>query len=66
MKYFPTFRDWCAELRIEILDDIINDDVFERVITEAGKFVGLGVFRPESGGYYGRFSVESIEVLTAE
>jgi len=62
MKYFPTFRDWRAELQVLILDEIINDEVFERVIVEAGKFIGLGVFRPESGGYYGRFSVENIQM----
>jgi hypothetical protein len=39
-----------------IFDDTITKEVFERHLTEAGRFVGIGRFRPENGGIYGRFT----------
>jgi len=67
LKCFPTtpISDWRSTLIYYILDDTITEEVFSIHIREAGNFVGLGVFRPESGGYYGRFKVLSIvwEVL---
>jgi len=61
MKCFPTIQEWAGSVIFYILDDIIPEDVFERVLKEAGNFIGLGVFRPENGGYYGRFEVESVK-----
>lgn len=56
-RTFPTIRKWRAEVSFWIFDDIIPKDVFERVVREAGAFVGIGSFRPENGGYCGRFQV---------
>jgi len=44
-----------------IVNDTITEDVFTQHIQEAGKFVGIGQFRPENGGYFGRFTVESVK-----
>ena len=62
MKYFPTIQPvWETTLEYIVLDDAITVPVFERVITEVGKINGFGVFRPQSGGYYGRFIIKNIE-----
>jgi hypothetical protein len=60
-RCFPVIPKWEGELRFHILDDTITREVFERVLREAGQFVGIGRFRPENGGFYGRFSVEKIK-----
>jgi len=40
-----------------ILDEIITKEVFERTLTMAGQFIGIGRFRPQNNGFYGRFEV---------
>lgn len=61
MRGFPHFDKWEGTIDIHILDDTITKEVFERVLRESGNFVGVGQFRPEKGGYFGRFEVVSIK-----
>jgi hypothetical protein len=56
-KCFPVVRDWEGHVTFEIIDDKITEDVFRRHLVEAGKFIGVGRFRPERGGFNGRFAV---------
>lgn len=59
-KYFPRIDSWQADVTFYVFDDIITEDVFSQVLRAAGMLVGIGRFRPENRGFYGRFSVESI------
>jgi len=43
-----------------IVDDTITREVFEYHLEQAGKFIGLGRFRPRNNGYYGRFKILSL------
>lgn len=61
LRAFPHFEKWEGVIEIHILDDTITKEVFERVLREAGNFAGIGQFRPEKGGYFGRFEVVSIK-----
>jgi hypothetical protein len=54
-RTFPQWPSWKATARFAILDITVTDPVFERHLTEAGRFVGIGRFRPENGGLNGRF-----------
>jgi hypothetical protein len=56
-KCFPTLRQWAGTVVFLILDEIITEEVFNRCLIEAGNMIGIGVFRPENGGYHGRFKV---------
>lgn len=56
-RRFPIIQKWKTEARFAILDDIIPNAVFERALIESGRLVGIGRFRPEKGGFLGRFSV---------
>lgn len=58
-KCFPLIRQWAATVTFYIADDTIGKDVFEQHLKEAGKFIGIGRFRPEKGGFKGRFEVAS-------
>lgn len=60
VRYFPRVDDWRVDVTFHIYDDTITEDVFETVLSEAGRFIGLGRFRPQSGGFYGRFLVEKV------
>lgn len=61
MRCFPKIESWAGVVEFVILDDTVTKEVFEHHLREAGKFVGIGRFRAERGGFYGRFSVESVE-----
>ncbi|MHA2064660.1 MAG: hypothetical protein ACXABY_09830 [Candidatus Thorarchaeota archaeon] len=59
-KCFPLIREWEGEVQFLVLDDTITEDVFKETLIEAGRLIGIGRFRPRNNGFYGRFSVESI------
>lgn len=60
-KCFPRLTSWEGSVEIIILDDIITEDVFLRVVNVAGSLVGIGRYRPQNRGNYGRFTVEGCE-----
>lgn len=61
MKCFPIVHKWGGNVEVNILDDEITPAVFEKVAKAAFTLVGVGRFRPEKRGYYGRAGVESIK-----
>lgn len=62
-RRFPIFQEWGSTVEITVVDGLISEDVFTRHMETAGKFVGLGTYRPSSPspGTNGRFEVEAIE-----
>lgn len=60
-RTFPVIPSWSGDVEFAILDDLITEDVFVRILREAGQLIGVGRFRPQNGGYYGRFSILSHE-----
>jgi hypothetical protein len=59
-RKFPVIQQWSGEVSFYILDDTITEDVFEAHLKEAGNFIGIGRFRPENGGFYGRYGVDRV------
>lgn len=59
-KTFPIVKEWSGEVNYLVLDDTITQDIFERMVTQAFAFVGIGRFRPERGGFLGRAEVVKI------
>jgi len=57
---------WETEATIYVLDDTITREVFEEHLFEAGRFRGLGRFRPENGGFFGRFTPEKFQWTKVE
>jgi len=60
-KCFPVVDSWEGKVTYHILDEIITKPVFERTVIEAGNFIGILAFRPERGGYFGRYKVAKFE-----
>lgn len=60
-KCFPVVRQWSGVVTFHVLDDVINQDVFEQHLRDAGNFIGIGRFRPRNNGYYGRFKVNGVK-----
>jgi hypothetical protein len=63
MKCFPIIPSWEGEVLYYIFDDTVTVDVFRYHLEQAGKFIGIGRFRPRNNGYYGRFDVLDLEVV---
>ena len=60
VKIYPLIKQWAGTAVVHILDGTITEKVFEKHLDETGKYIGLGRFRPERNGYYGRFKVVSV------
>jgi len=61
MKCFPVIPRWEGEVEIHVLDDTITQEVLEEHLVQAGQFIGLGSFRPENRGIYGRFKLVNLK-----
>ena len=61
-KIFPVIPTWNGIARIQCIDDSLPEDIFAQVLIEAGRFNGLGRFRPQLRGFYGRFNVAKLYV----
>lgn len=53
----PMLKDWSLEFTIEIHDEQISKDTVKQILDHAGRYIGIGDFRPK----YGRFSVVSFK-----
>jgi hypothetical protein len=60
-KCFPVLQEWTGDVTFLVLDETITEEVFRYHLEQAGKFIGIGFFRPRNNGYYGRFAVERIQ-----
>jgi hypothetical protein len=61
MKTFPVVKEWKGTIVVHVLDRVITREVFEEHLAEGGRFVGLGRWRPQSGGTYGRFKTVKVK-----
>ena len=59
-RCFPKIPHWTGEAVVYILDETITQDIFEKYMKDFGNLIGVGRFRPESNGFYGRFKVLSV------
>ncbi len=57
-KRFPRIESWEGNLTIYVHDDLIPEAVFRKVLESSGQLVGIGRFRPQSRGFYGRYTVD--------
>lgn len=59
MRHRPRLDKWAMTFHLEIDDDLLPTDFVHQLLSEGGKKLGLGDFRPEKGGPFGRFIVTS-------
>lgn len=60
-RIFPRIDEWEADVEFHVLADEISEEIFEDHLIQAGAFVGIGRFRPQNGGFYGRFEVVDVK-----
>lgn len=59
-RCMPCIRKWSGDVQFYVIDNVIDKDVFETHLKEAGMLVGIGQHRPENGGFCGRFKVNNL------
>lgn len=60
-RCFPEIPQWVGQAEFLLMDQIIEEAVFTEHLGVAGALRGLGRFRPERQGFYGRFEIVSID-----
>jgi len=66
LRYRPEFRNWRVKVIMEINAETLNEQDLVNLINRAGFGVGIGEWRPEKGGDYGRFEVDENEPVNSE
>ena len=62
MRYRPQFDKWVLEFHINSEEEI-PADVIKEALEIAGKYVGIGDWRPEKKGKFGKFQVTSFKEI---
>ena len=61
VKVFSLIHEWAGDFAVNVIDEKISERIFADHVEAWGKFIGIGRFRPEKNGYYGRFQVNSVK-----
>jgi hypothetical protein len=64
MVHRPRWNEWTAEFTLLIDDDSRNGVTMETIndiVSYSGRYLGIGSYRPEHTGEFGRFEIEKIQ-----
>ncbi len=57
LRYRPEYQEWWTEISVEYRLDMITPEQLTALLQNAGFSVGIGEWRPEKDGQFGRFEV---------
>ena len=57
----PRFNKWALSFQIILNDDGVPTSVISEILEQAGKYVGVGDWRPEKKGMFGKFMITSFK-----
>jgi hypothetical protein len=63
IRYRGEFTKWSAAVPVELNEAVLSVEQLVNLFTIAGFAVGVGEWRPEKNGQYGRFEVETVEIV---
>lgn len=58
----PKWTTWSAEFTLSVDNDSITEATIKSIFEYAGRYCGIGSFRPTNNGMFGRFEVERISL----
>lgn len=53
----PRLDAWACDVDLEYDEELIDENLIRELLDRAGRNIGIGNFRPEKSGRYGRFEV---------
>jgi hypothetical protein len=59
----PIFNDWRLRFTINLDVEILSPVLLRQIVDDAGSRIGLGDFRPETKGPYGRYRIDRWEEI---
>jgi len=59
IRYRPEYTEWKAVLRIRYNAGVLSDESIAQLVQEAGFSVGIGEWRPQRNGIYGRWEIDA-------
>lgn len=59
LSHRPRFNDWKLQFSLDVDEDIFSPALIREIVDCAGKRIGIGSFRPDRKGPFGRFKVTS-------
>jgi hypothetical protein len=57
MRHRPRLDKWSLSFTADLDTDIFNEELAYAILADAGRKVGIGDFRPDKGGPFGRFKI---------
>lgn len=66
MRHRPRYDCWSLTVRFELDTTIMAEKLLHQLLVEGGRRIGIGDFRPEKGGPFGRFRVTRFERVSEE
>jgi hypothetical protein len=61
IRHRPKFSNWACIIPFQIDTDLISPEVVAENLNEAGTIIGVGDYRVEKKGWFGRFKAELIK-----
>ncbi len=62
LAHRPKFEDWLLTAVVQLDDSVMDAKLFREIIDKAGSAIGLGDFRPDCKGPFGKFKVTNWKV----
>jgi len=59
IRHRPQFKKWKCDLQVQFEEELIEPPVMKELFDIAGKYVGVGDWRPAKKGMFGKFQVTS-------
>jgi len=63
IRYRGEFKEWSAVVPVQLNTSVLSIEQLANLFVIAGFAVGVGEWRPEKNGQYGRFEVSGIEAM---
>jgi len=65
LAHRPMFDDWALEFEVELDETMMSAKFLREIVDAAGSRIGLGDFRPDCKGMFGKFVVTKWEPMAA-
>ncbi len=63
IRYRPRFDEWELDFLLQLSDDQLPIQTMKEILDYAGLYVGIGDYRPQRGGKFGKFMVTKFNEL---